>query len=169
MSGRRRDIVIAIFPKTRGFGYAVFEGVLPIDWGVSDVAGGNRNGTCIRRIMTLLDRYRPDVLLLRDALGTRGRRVAELIEAVAALSRDPSAVCIQVSRAQIKEAFGYLGHPTRQAIARAIAERIPFFEPLVPPVRKIWNSEDRWMGLFDAVALALTYLDDGFSALASSA
>lgn len=169
MSGSRPDLVMAIFPNTRGFGYAVFEGLLPIDWGVSDVRGGNRNEVCIRRISTLLERYRPDVLLLREALGTRGFRVGALIEAIADLWRAPGSVCIQVSRAQIKEAFGYLGRPTRPAIAKAIAERIPFLEPLVPPVRKIWNSENRWMGLFDAVALALTYLDESLSGFASAA
>jgi len=164
MSGRHRDIVIAIFPNTRGFGYAVFEGVLPIDWGMSDVPGVGRNETCIRRIAALINRYKPDVLLLRDAAEARGQRVADLIRATADLPMAPGVICIQVSRAQVKEAFRYLTRPTRHAIARAIAEQIPFFEPLVPPVRKIWNSEDRRMGLFDALALALTYLDDGFGA-----
>ena len=169
MNRRRPDLVMAIFPNARGFGYAVFEGMLPVDWGVSDVPGVNRNETCLRRITALLERYNPDVLLLRDALGTRGRRVAELIETIAAMPRKTGSVCLQVSRAQVKDAFGCLRRPTRQAIAYVIAERIPFFKPLVPPARKIWNSEDRRMGLFDAAALALTYLDDGFSAFAPAA
>jgi hypothetical protein len=169
MSGRRPDLVMAVFPNSRGFGYAVFEGMLPVDWGVSDVPGVNRNEACTRRIMRLLEKYKPDVLLLRDALEARGRRVSDLIEAIAVMPSVAGSICLQVSRAQIREAFGYLGRPTRQAIANAIADRIPFFEPLVPPKRKIWNSEDRRMGLFDAVALALTYLDDGFSAFASAA
>ena len=164
MSSSHVDLVMAIFPNTRGFSYAVFEGALPVDWGMSDVPGVGRNETCIRRIVALIDRYKPDVLLLRDAAEARGQRVADLIKATADLPIAPGAICIQVSRAQVKEAFRYLTRPTRYAIARAIAELIPFFEPLVPPVRKIWNSEDRRMGLFDALALALTYLDDGFGA-----
>jgi hypothetical protein len=155
---------MAIFPNARGFGFAVFEGALPIDWGVSDVAGANRNETCIRRVGALMERYTPDVLVLRHAAETRARRVADLIEASAALPRGSGSVCIRITRARVREAFGYLGRPTRYAIARAIADRIPFLMPLLPPVRKIWNSEDRGMGLFDAVALVLTYLDTGASA-----
>lgn len=167
MSGGRRDLVMAIFPNTRGFGYAVFEGLLPIDWGVSDVQGINRNQVCIRRIAGLLGKYNPDVLLLRDPAETRGRRLATLIEAIAALPRHPGAACLAISRVHVREAFGHIGRPTRQTIAHAIADRIPFLEPLVPPPRKIWNSENRRMALFDAVSLALTYLDDGMGASAA--
>lgn len=159
----RRELVMAVFPNTRGFGYAVFEGLLPVDWGVSDVQGKNRNYTCIRRITALIAKYNPDVLLLRDPTEARGR-VATLIEAIATLPRHPGAACLAVSRPQVREAFSYLAQPTRQRIAHAIADRIPFLEPLVPAPRKIWNSENRRMGLFDAVALALTYLNDGMRA-----
>ena len=164
MSPGRPELVMAIFPNTRGFGYAVFEGLVPVDWGMSDVRGHSRNNVCIDRAAMLLNRYQPDILLLRDVAEARSIRIANLIEAIAALRRDPMA-CFVVSRGQVREAFGHLNRPTRVAIARAIAERIPFFEPLVPSVRKIWHSEDRRMGLFDAVALALTYLDDGPSVL----
>lgn len=169
MIAGKRVVVMAIFPNTRGFGYAVFEGVVPVDWGASDVRGPRRNSVCIDRVVMLLNRYNPDIVLLRDASEARSSRVAHLIHAIGALPLDPRAACLVVSRPQVREAFGYLARPTRAAIAAAIAERIPFFAPLVPPVRKIWNSEDRRMGLFDAVALALTYLDDrmsGFNAAA---
>ena len=43
------------------------------------------------------------------------------------------------------------------AIAETIAKRIPMFASYVPPIRKIWNGEDRRMGLFDAAALALAF------------
>ena len=34
----------------------------------------------------------------------------------------------------------------------------PFgLHPYLPPIRKIWKSEDSRMGLFDAAALALTF------------
>lgn len=158
MSGGRRELVMAIFPNTRGFGYAVFEGLLPVDWGVSDVRGRNRDHVCLRRITALLRKYDPDVLLLRDPAGTRGPRVAALIKDIANLPRPPNTVCLAISRTDVRGAFNYLKRPTRQMIARAIGDRIPFLDLLVPRPRKIWNSENRHMGLFDAVALALTYL-----------
>lgn len=161
MIAGRRIVVMAIFPNTRGFGYAVFEEVVPVDWGVSGVGGSRRNNACIGRITALVKRYDPDIVVLRDASEARSSRVSRLIHAAAALPRESKATCIVISRRQVREAFRYVGRPTRPAIARAIAERIPFFEPLVPSVRKIWNGEGRQMGLFDAVALALTYLDGG--------
>jgi|SRR5690348_15036174 hypothetical protein len=50
---------------------------------------------------------------------------------------------------------------TTYCIARAqfIASHIPVFQPLLPPPRKIWNSEDARMSIFDAAALALTFFD----------
>ena len=62
-----------------------------------------------------------------------------------------------VSRKQIRETFSYLGSPSRYAIVEAIAKHIPMLASYAPPVRKIWNGEDRRMGLFDAVALALAF------------
>lgn len=169
MSDGRRALVVAIFPNTRGFGYAAFEDSLPIDWGVSDVQGANRNQTCIRRVAALLAKYNLDVLLLRDPAETRGQRVSALIEAIAALPRHQGVGCFMISRIEVRKAFKHIERPTRQRIAHVIAQRVPFLEPLVPPPRKIWNSEDRRMGLFDAIALALTYLDDGLSIWPSGA
>jgi hypothetical protein len=64
---------------------------------------------------------------------------------------------VQFSRQQLRQSFEFLGSPTRYAIVEAIAKHIPLFEPYVPPVRKIWKTEDRRMGLFDAAALALAF------------
>jgi hypothetical protein len=48
---------------------------------------------------------------------------------------------------------------TRYARAQFIASHIPVFRPLLPPPRKIWNSEDARMSIFDAAALVLTFFD----------
>jgi hypothetical protein len=162
------DLVVAVFPNARGFGYAVFEGTVPVDWGVSDVQPRDRNRQCIRLISVLLRKYRPDVVLLRDASGIRSRRVRDLIQAIADFATASNLPCLLLSRTQVRQAFRYLERPMRYAIAQSIAKRIPFLESHLPPARKIWNSEDRRMGLFDAVALALTYLD-GVSPLRSTA
>ena len=39
----------------------------------------------------------------------------------------------------------------------AIARDFPELEPRLPPVRKIWISEDARMNIFDAVALGMTF------------
>lgn len=161
MSASQSQLVMAIYPNTRGFAYVVFEGPLvPVDWGVSDVRGKRRNTTCIRRIGILLKRYAPDVVILRggyDLLVKRGRRLNRLVGAIEQLVAKTGISSIQLTRAQIKGAFVHLRPPTRYAIVNSIARYIPDFQSYVPPVRKIWQREDRWMGLFDAAALAFTF------------
>ena len=46
----------------------------------------------------------------------------------------------------------------KDAIAEAIVKHVPAFARYLPPVRKPWMSEDKKMGLFDAAALALTFI-----------
>lgn len=156
-----QGIVMSIFPNWHGFAYVVFEGGALLDWGMSDVRRPGKNRVCLERISRLLDRYEPDVLVLRDTSNLiipRDRRLRALIEAIQELAAAKPLKTVHVSRGQIQDAFDRLETPTRAAIIQTIAERIPSFEWFVPPIRKIWESEDRRMGLFDAAALALTFL-----------
>lgn len=161
MKSARHRVLMSIYPNCHGFAYVVFEGSALFDWGMSDVRGRLENKTCLRRISRLLDRYDPEVLVLRDAsllVTLRDRRIAALIEAVEELASTKPTASAQISRQQVRDAFAYLAPPTRLAIVVAIAKHMPEFESFVPPVRKIWESKDRRMGLFDAAALALTFL-----------
>lgn len=160
MNSRRYDLVMAIFPSARGIAHVLFEGPYsPVDWGISDPRREHRKRRAIGHISRLLDHYTPDVLVLRGRVGfPLGRaRLHKLLEAMEALAATKSVPIAQFSRSQIREAFQFLGSPTRYAIVETIAKNIPMFEPHVPPVRKIWKTEDRRMGLFDAIALALTF------------
>jgi hypothetical protein len=160
MNGVESNIIAALFPNARGFAYVVFEdGTFPIDWGISDVAGGEKAERCLCRLNDIIDRYRPNVLLLRDARGLRARRTVEIIEASSSLAESWGVDAVNVSSKQVREAFAQLGpRPTRYARAEAIIQEIPMFGPYLPPVRKIWKGEDRRMGLFDAAGLAITFL-----------
>lgn len=160
-SRRRYDLVLAIYPNTRGFAFVVFEGPLaPVDWGVTEIRGKNKNKRCLRRIAVLFGQYEPDALVLQDMSETsthRVRRIQSLNEAIAVLAETQGIPAFAYSRAQVRQCFGHLGPATKHSIAEAIAKHIPAFERFLPPVRKIWMSEDAHMGLFDAVALALTF------------
>ena len=61
------------------------------------------------------------------------------------------------SRAQIRQFFSQTGAATKDDIAKTVAMWLPEFTPHLPPPRKVWESEDRRMTMFDAVALALTF------------
>src|SRR5579863_5500806 len=118
MKARTYDLVVAFHPHARGFAYVVFEGAeFPVDWGISDVL--RREGrvpTCVRRLSVLIDRYRPDALVLR-ATREDGRApcLPGLVQAAEALAASKGAPIHTVSRAQIRRAFAHLGSPTRYA------------------------------------------------------
>jgi hypothetical protein len=61
---------------------------------------------------------------------------------------------VSFSRADMRACFGQIA---KREIAEAIVREFPELEPRLPPVRKIWMSEDRRMNIFDAAALAMTF------------
>jgi hypothetical protein len=161
MRRTRHDLVMSVFPNARGIAHVVFEGPdSPVDWGICDPRGTRRRHQAIRLIAARIDRYSPDILILRDRVGVRsGRnwRHAMLVDALEKLAKQKGISIARYSRDQVRQSFGSLGSPTRYAIVQAIAKQVPIFETYVPPVRKIWKAEDRRMGMFDAAALALTF------------
>ena len=163
MKGRQYELIVAFYPHARGFAYVVFEGPLsPVDWGMSDVPARQKAQRCLRRLSLLLDQYQPDALLIREVSNARRMRsIAALLAAIKEEARVRGLFTAAISRKQIREAFAYLGSPTRRAIVEAITKRIPMFAAYAPPIRKIWNGEDRRMGLFDAAALAAVFFDAG--------
>ena len=48
---------------------------------------------------------------------------------------------------------------TRYEIAQTVSRELPDLAPWLPRPKKIWMSEDRWLGMFDAASLALTFYD----------
>ena len=82
ISRRRHDLVFAIYLQARGFAFVLFEGWLaPVDWGVYDPRGADKNARCLTRIASLLELHTPDVLVFQDMSerGTlRAPRIQEL-------------------------------------------------------------------------------------------
>src|SRR5258708_34838862 len=157
MNGLRRyAFVLAIYLNTRGFAFVLFEGPLaPVDWSVREMRGSRKDARCLARIVTILDQYLPDVLVLQDTSeqGTRrARRIVKLNEAVAALAEARGLPGYVYSRDKVREAFELFGVTNKQALAEIIAKHIPAFERYVPPPRKPWKSEDARQGNFDPAA-----------------
>lgn len=157
---RKHKLVLGLYPNSRGFAYGLFEGPFaPVDWGVVEIRGVECNKRCLGRIAVLLNRHEPDILVLQDSSHTgtrRARRIRDLNEAIAVLAETQGIATTVYSREQVRRCFGS-GLVTKQAIAEAIAKRIPMFERFVPPPRKLWTSEHPRMGLFDAASLVLTF------------
>ena len=151
--------VLSLDPTSRGFGYVVFEGPVTLrDWGMK-LAKGDKNKQCLRRVVDLIEIYQPEALILENVgvkVCRRCPRVCELLQAFRsiALVRKVEVYC--VSRQQVRTAFAEFGAITKHQIATVIAARLPQLDLLLPPLRKLWMSEDVRMSIFDATAFALT-------------
>src|ERR1700682_3671307 len=110
---RRYELVLSIYPNTRGFSFVLFEGPLsPFDWGVKEMRGRGKHRRCLAEIITILDRYRPDIVVLQDTSpdGTRRARwVTTLNAAIAELTDSRGILVYAYSREDVRGAFGYLG------------------------------------------------------------
>jgi Holliday junction resolvasome RuvABC endonuclease subunit len=154
-----RVFLLAIAPSTRGFGFALLEGLdMLVNWGDKRVKG-DKNRNSLAKVEDLIAQYQPDVLVLQDNSTKPFRRAAR----IRALSRQIIRVAgtrkVSValfSHEQVRRVFFADGQGTKHALAEIIANKFP--EELgfrLPPKRRAWMSEDSRMDIFDAVALVL--------------
>lgn len=159
--GNSQNLVLSIYPFTRGFAFVLFEGPeSPFDWGVKEVKEKHKNTRTLDEIKKLIDRCRPEVLVIEDLTNGESRRtsrIRKLYRMVAHLAAVEYVDLYRCKKSQIKECFGFVGANSKYEIAKAIAIQIPAFAHRIPPLRKAWMSEDPRQTLFDAAALGLTY------------
>lgn len=155
------DLVLALYPTSRGFGFVLFEGPeSPFDWGVRDIKKKHKNEQTVAAIKKLIDQYRPEVLVIEDTSDRRSRRTSRIRKLYRMLTHLAETEYVDIGRCTKKETlacFAPVGARTKYEIAAAIAAQIPAFEHRMPPKRKPWMSEDPRQSLFDAAALGLTY------------
>jgi hypothetical protein len=158
----RERLILAIYPTARGFGFVVFEGPRTIDWGVKGARGDSKNRKVLAKIDELISWYRPEVLVLEQVHSTgsrRAERIRQLHLQLVELAKTRKIQIRQFARSDIKAAFASRKASTKYEIAQAVSRELPDLAPWLPPPRKIWMSEDRWLGMFDAASLALTFYD----------
>ncbi|MEM8971889.1 MAG: hypothetical protein AAGD43_07510 [Pseudomonadota bacterium] len=160
-SNHSKETVLGIHFNKIGFGYAVFEGIsLPVDWHIKR-AEDRHDGSFGKQIFELLDRYDPTVIVIRKCLrkepwpcSDRTKRRTKKLEAIARRRKLP---VFTYSRLDIRKCFSRYGATNKDEIARAIGELVPELQHRVPPMRRLWENESYLMGLFDAIALILTF------------
>jgi hypothetical protein len=162
ISQTSHDLVLAVYPQTRGFAFALFEGWLtPVDWGIHEARGPEKNARCLTRINSLLELHMPNVVVLQDMMSDRGSRraprIQELNNRIAELADLRGMLVHKYQRAKVIDYFADLGASTKQKIAETIAKHVPALALYVPPPRKPWMSEDARIGIFEAAALAWMY------------
>jgi Holliday junction resolvasome RuvABC endonuclease subunit len=163
MSGRFHDeLVLAIYPTSRDVAYTLFAAPLtPIDWGLKRLRGSrDLNVRSLEMIQALITALRPDTIVIEDCDTEecdRSARVKRLYALVANLVESECLSLARYPRCQVKQTFQEAGAITRHEIAQAITAHIPALSHRMPGLRKLWQSEDHRLAIFDAAALALTH------------
>lgn len=155
------QLVLAIFPFSRGYAFVLFESpASPIDWGVREIKEKHRNVLTIKSIKALIDRYRPEAIIIEDMNGRRyqrSTRIKKLYRMLTHLAASEYVELVRVSQNDVRKCFMLVGAVTKPERAEIIALQIPAFGHRVPRPRKAWMAQDSRQSLFDAAALGLVY------------
>jgi Holliday junction resolvasome RuvABC endonuclease subunit len=156
-----RNLVLSIYPTSRGYAFVLFEGPLsPVDYGVKEIRKKQKNERTLESIRTLIERYRPDYLVIEDHTvkgSRRSSRIRRLYRMLVHLAETEQIEVLRFSQQAVRECFASVGAKTKYEIAKAIAQEIPAFTHRLPKLRKIWMSEDPRQSLFDAAALGMVF------------
>lgn len=159
MISRTVNGVLAIAPNSRGFGYALFTTPQKLlDWGIKEVRA-DKNTRCATLASALIAQAQPNALIIEDCIKTgcrRSVRVRALLGDLAQLAEDSGISVYTYSRRHVMATFNSAGR-SKDAIALAVADNVPALLPWLPRRRRIWESEQHSMAIFEAAALALTH------------
>src|SRR5437762_8120983 len=155
-SPQKRVLALDVHPSR--FGYVIFEGPDELlDWGVRSFREGV-NAVRIppaQKLAALLDDFAPFTVVL-EKRESRTRKLYGKIGTVLREAVKRRTPVRWVTRRMVKRAFA--GHDrNKDEIASVLGERFPELMAKVPPKRKIWQSEDYRMTIFDAAALGVAY------------
>ena len=152
------ELVVGLYPTGRGFGWTLFEGPnILLDWGLTFIRK-DRKAATLRLCKIILERHRPEVLVLErfdPRTGRRSSRVADIGYAVGDLAHEMGVEVRCLTRKEVRKGLGLPSTATRDETAARVAEHIAAIRHRLPDKRRPWDSEDRRMALFNAAALVL--------------
>ncbi len=150
---------LAFDVRPHKFGYVVIE--VPtrlVDWGVREFESVDALGN---QIADLLQLYRPSVLIVRKFQRDTRRDRATTRLAIGRVQGEATRMSIPiafVAEKELKAVFLRYGKETKHDVASFLAECFPELAWKLPPKRKPWETEHWRTPIFDAAALALSYL-----------
>lgn len=154
-----QNLVLALYPFFRGFAFVFLEGPdSPYEWGIKECKGHRRLEKAMEEIKKLIDRHRPEVIVVEEkGNARRAVRIRRLYRMIAHLAKVEYIDLYRVTKREVAACFAEAGAKTKQEIAHVVALHIPAFAHRLPRPRQPWQSEDPRQSLFDAAALALAY------------
>jgi Holliday junction resolvasome RuvABC endonuclease subunit len=114
----------------------------------------------LERITKFVEFYTPTIIVVKDynsSYSRHSKRVAELVESIAKHAGEVKIPVYRYSRQQVRDVFEQFGAKSKYEIAQKIIYWFPQLASRAPKIRKAWTDEDYNMGIFDALALAITH------------
>lgn len=149
--------VIAVYPTSRRFGFAVFEGDRVIDWGLKRTY--IRSATT--RAQELLRHYQPDLLILdkpepKDL--QRSAAARKLVSQLAGYAHSHKVRVRLIAWKHVRKRFAQLSASTLHEITSVIVSGFPDLGLRQPPRRKCTMPEHHNMPMFRAVAMGMVQI-----------
>ncbi len=164
----RRELVLGVYPTSRGFGWVVLEGPFAVVESGLHHALKAKNAGCVRALERIVARLKPSTLVLEAFDGhssIRSARIRRLCLEFVNLAADRGLGLAVHSRDEVRATFAGVEARTRDEIAAAVARTLPALAYRLPKKRAPWESEDRRLSIFSAAAVVLTYYQNGATAL----
>jgi hypothetical protein len=151
--------LLALDLHAQRFGFAVLEGPSRLlNWGVRGYARIENGKVLLGSISPLLTMFEPELVTIGDPSDWNLQRRLGANAALAVIQREAdwrSLSFHQITRKQVKEVFAPLRSQTKYEIATAVTLLFPELVWKLPPVRKVWESENYALPIFDAASIGI--------------
>jgi len=150
--------VLAIDITSNGFAYLVLEGSERlVEWQLVYISP-NTISAYLLRLRKIISQYSPEVLVLQEPKRAHhDSRSREILEKFKLQGRQCGLKTFCIDRTKVGLRFQRCGK-RKHDIARKISVLFPELRPKLPHPRRIWETEDNRMNLFDAASFGLTAL-----------
>ncbi len=157
---RKGDITVAIYPNYRGMGYVICRTPKDvIDYGIGYLKLLAPN-YYLKRLCKFIEIYKPNVIVLKDygeGLYKVKPRVKKVIETIELEAYKEGLTVHRYSRGEMVRVFSQFGETNKFGISVTLSRWYPNLQHLMSPKRTLTQTEDYYMGIFDAHALMCTH------------
>lgn len=149
------NLIFAIYPNAKGFGYACMEDSNNlVDFGIANINPIN-NQKILLRIEKMLDFYKPSIVLLPK--GKHGKRVSHLLKHIQSMVEHHHIVYYRYTREDIQNVFEQCKAQSKYEIAVQLTSVFPQLESWLPNKRGTADPESYTTAIFDALSLITVY------------
>jgi len=141
------------------------QGTVLVDWGSKDLGSGPLRDRIaevgVPFFRTLVKWHEPAVIVLPTPTQVSTTARNRFLRAIRYESARYAHAVEGFGRHQVQETFKFAlrsARPSKHPIMQVLVKWFPELTPSLPKPRRLWESQDYWAPMFDAVSLAVTYL-----------